>query len=371
MTKCPGLSRRFLVNSALSGLAIGPMFSGGARATEALDVRLARHPDKTRFVVDLSDDLPYSYFTLTDPYRLVIDLPAIEWRGGSAPAGESAGVVKAYRYGLFKPGTSRIVLDLSGPAEVQRAFKLTKTGATPWRLVFDLSPTSHASFLRAEGPANRAGDFRPGQNYTETRTAKAPEVSDPMDDVQHVYPDRKPAVANPRRKPVIVLDPGHGGVDPGAIGISGVYEKNITLAAAREFKAHLEATGNYKVILTRSRDVSLKLRQRKEIARRANADLFISMHADSIGNKSVKGLSVYTLSETASDREAALLAERENKADMIIGVDLSNEPDHEYFGHRGRPVHPRAGPRGPAAAQYAPLRRVCRAESGGRAVHFG
>jgi N-acetylmuramoyl-L-alanine amidase len=122
-----------------------------------------------------------------------------------------------------------------------------------------------------------------------------------------------------------VLDPGHGGADPGAVSLKGIYEKHITLAAAREFKAQLEKTGRYKVLLTRTRDVFVKLRERVEFARDAKADIFISLHADKIRNPRIRGLSVHTLSEKASDREAAELAERENKVDLIVGVDLSNE----------------------------------------------
>ena len=117
-------------------------------------------------------------------------------------------------------------------------------------------------------------------------------------------------------KRVIVIDPGHGGVDPGAIGKSGILEKRITLAAARDFKRHLEKSGRYKVVLTRQRDIFIRLRNRIAIARAHKADLFISLHADTIKSRSVRGLSVYTLSEKASDKEAAALAEKENKADL-------------------------------------------------------
>mgnify|MGYP003630612655 FL=1 len=127
------------------------------------------------------------------------------------------------------------------------------------------------------------------------------------------------------KKRVIIIDPGHGGVDPGAIGLSGIYEKHITLAAARELKAHLERTGRFTVHLTRDRDIFIRLRGRIERARAKNADMFISLHADTIRSKSVRGLSVYTLSENASDKEAAALAERENKADLIAGIDLTHE----------------------------------------------
>jgi len=137
----------------------------------------------------------------------------------------------------------------------------------------------------------------------------------------------KPATRVAGQKRVIVIDPGHGGVDPGAIGVSGIYEKHITLAAARDLKEHLERTGRFKVYLTRDRDVFIRLRGRIEIARERNADLFISVHADTIRNRKIRGLSVYTLSEKASDKEAAELADRENKSDLIAGIDLSHESE--------------------------------------------
>ena len=126
-------------------------------------------------------------------------------------------------------------------------------------------------------------------------------------------------------KPVVVIDPGHGGVDPGAIGVSGIYEKYITLAVARELKAQLEKNGRYKVHLTRDRDIFIRLRDRIAIARQYNADLFISLHADTVSNAQMRGLSVYTLSQNASDSEAQALADKENKADLIAGIDLSHE----------------------------------------------
>ena len=136
--------------------------------------------------------------------------------------------------------------------------------------------------------------------------------------------------AEPERKrndgpPVIVIDPGHGGVDPGAIGVSGIYEKFITLAVARDLKDALEKTGRYRVHLTRDRDVFIRLRDRISIARQFNADLFVSLHADAVQNPQIRGLSVYTLSQNASDAEAQALAEKENKADLIAGVNLSHE----------------------------------------------
>jgi N-acetylmuramoyl-L-alanine amidase len=126
-------------------------------------------------------------------------------------------------------------------------------------------------------------------------------------------------------KPVIIIDAGHGGIDPGAIGASGTLEKEITLAYARAVAQALAATGRYHVVLTRKKDNFIRLRQRIAIARGAGADLFLSLHADKDGTSALRGASVYTLSEQASDAEAEALATKENKADIIAGVDLSNE----------------------------------------------
>lgn len=123
----------------------------------------------------------------------------------------------------------------------------------------------------------------------------------------------------------VVIDAGHGGVDPGAIGHDGTYEKTVALAAAKALKQELERTGRYKAVLTREGDTFIRLRERIAIARRVQGDLFISLHADSIGDKSLRGFSVYTLSETASDKEAAALAAKENKADIVAGVDFTEQ----------------------------------------------
>ena len=122
-----------------------------------------------------------------------------------------------------------------------------------------------------------------------------------------------------------MLDPGHGGVDPGAVGVSGIYEKEVTLAMAREIKRQLETTGRFKVVMTRDDDVFVRLRDRIAKARTAEAELFVSIHADAMRNRETRGASIYTLSENASDDEAAALAARENRADIIAGVDLSHE----------------------------------------------
>jgi N-acetylmuramoyl-L-alanine amidase len=133
-----------------------------------------------------------------------------------------------------------------------------------------------------------------------------------------------PSLAHQSKRKIIVLDAGHGGVDPGAIGYRGTYEKKITLEMARELKEELEKNSKYKVYLTRNRDIFIPLRDRVKIARKYDADLFISIHADSAKNRKAKGLSVYTLSQTASDKEAEALAEKENKADIVAGLNFAD-----------------------------------------------
>lgn len=251
---------------------------------------------QTALILSLSEPAPYRLQTLQNPNRLVLDLPPIDWLMPPARlekiAGDISGV-NAVRYGWFRPGTYRIVLDLDGPINVQQ-------------------PS-----LRLLGSAFQL-KFEWQQSVQYRRQQFGTHADLPV-------PKQRPILKNHRRKPLIVLDPGHGGVDPGAIGVFGTQEKSITLRAAIILADQLRASGDYDVQLTRSSDRFLKLRERVEIARNAKADLFISLHADSAGSQKAQGLSVYSLSEKASDRTAEALASRENKADVIAGVDLSDE----------------------------------------------
>lgn len=294
-----------------AALAMGGFFGStkAQAAVQAQGLRLGqRSGTVTRFVLELDQSVTPRAFLLDDPYRVVVDLPDMNWDVPEASLPDPKGVVKAMRFGQFRPGVSRIVLDLTEPAVVQSTFVLPPSSGFPFRLVIDLEQADRAAFLAALQATKSA---RPAMEALQD--VVSPPVTTPTRETK------------PGRKPVIVLDPGHGGVDPGATGVSGVYEKNITLAMARELKKKLERTGRYKVMLTRDRDIFLRLRERVNLARRAHGDLFMSLHADSIGRKDVRGLSVYTLSEKASDSEAAALAEAENKADIIAGVDLTHE----------------------------------------------
>ncbi len=253
----------------------------------------------SRLTLELSDPLDMRVFTLTAPDRVVIDMPEVLWRmpGDLRPSGK--GAVKSYRYGQFRKGNSRLVIDLNRPVKPMPSEMKQPEAGSGFKFVLDLDPATAAEFASSAGwPKDlQAASFSP------------------------------PAVTRPAfgGKRVIVIDPGHGGIDPGTHGESGVKEKDLVLAVARALRKSLEATGRYRVQLTRDSDVFIPLRERVNIARAAHGDLFVSLHADSNDHREIRGASVYTLSEAASDREAAKLAEKENMSDAIAGVDLAGD----------------------------------------------
>lgn len=273
----------------------------------AVDVRAGSDGTTTRLVIDLTAAVAFEVFTLADPDRIVLDLATVQWRLPEASRRLAAGPIAGLRWGQFDAGRSRLVVDLAAPAGVRRAFLMEPDAGFGHRLVVDLAAGGNEAGLAATEPA-------PATEAVE---------SVPV-------PHAGPVPPRPGFKPlppggiVVVVDPGHGGDDPGAIGASGTREKALTLTAARELKRLLEARGPYRVVLTRDDDRYLKLARRVALARRAGADLFISIHADSAADPAVRGAGVYTLSETASDKEAEALARQENKADLIDGIDLVN-----------------------------------------------
>ncbi|HEB79194.1 MAG TPA: N-acetylmuramoyl-L-alanine amidase [Rhodospirillales bacterium] len=317
----------FLILAATLCLGSAPVRALGApleAKTVITDMRVGLHGKKTRFVFVLTKQTPFDVFTLANPYRVVIDLPEVGWRLPARPLPQRTGLLSKLRYGLFKQGVSRVVLDINGPAAIDAAFMLDPSNREGHRIVIDLAKTSRQAFLRnMRGNTVRVVTSTPGGagaiQVPRARVAAAPQPSL----APSLAPPRKPRRPGPRR--VIAIDPGHGGVDPGATGASGIHEKHINLIAAREIKRKLEATGRFRVVMTRKSDVFIRLRDRVAIARNASAELFISIHADAIKNRSTRGLSVYTLSERASDKEAAALAEKENKADLIAGINLNGE----------------------------------------------
>jgi len=302
------LFKRFIQYCLLSLLAVFT-FVPQSQALDLDAVRFGLHQDKTRLVLDLDRSADFRAFVLGDPYRMVIDLPAFEWKAGDVDSPHNAGVLET-RHGNLKPGISRIVFDMNRPVSIQKAFTLPRNGDKPPRLVIDFANVSAGLFTRTKssvfGTLN-VDDVQSNVAFKGLATPSAP------------IPPKK------AEKPLIMIDPGHGGVDPGAVGSNGVYEKKVVLALAKELKKQLEDSGQYRVKLTRETDIFIKLSDRVKIAREHGADLFISIHADSLENHSVSGASVYTLSEKASDAQTARLAARENKVDLIAGIDLSVE----------------------------------------------
>jgi N-acetylmuramoyl-L-alanine amidase len=282
-------------------------------------------------------------FALTAPDRLVIDLPAVVPAQLSAPG---AGSIIAVRAAMFSPGVARLVLDLSGPLEIVTArssatgltLALRRISATAFAEqvkrgrkplpVAPIAPVAPLAPIATTAPAAPA-DF----NLPQDMFAREP----PAPPAASLEPAKPPAAAPPPSplstairarsggKPLVVIDAGHGGKDVGAISVLGGYEKDVTLAIARLTARRLERSGRVRVLLTRDNDRFIPLGGRVTIARRARADLFISIHADSAPNPEARGASVYTVSAVASDAIAARLAARENKADIIGGVNLGVE----------------------------------------------
>jgi N-acetylmuramoyl-L-alanine amidase len=274
---------------------------------DVTDVRIGVHPDKTRFVLELTEEPAYRAFTLPDPFRVVIDLPALEWRLGTRRAVEGGGLVQALRYGLFAPGTSRVVLDVGQPVDFDKVFTLPPENGYGYRLVIDLKTISREAYFAR---------------------ARTPLVSSiPLPRAQQAAVPVAPPKPKGDTRPVIVIDAGHGGVDPGAIGQTGIYEKDLVLTFAKELQRMIEAGGRYRVHMTRDSDVFVRLRDRVRYAQDSDAGLFISLHANAHRKHDLRGAAIYTLSENASDAEAAALAAKENKADAIAGIDLSDQPE--------------------------------------------
>lgn len=266
---------------------------------------------------------------LQSPLRIALDINGAQAAGARfAVRGDSA-LVDNVRQGQVSSGTARVVLDLARPATLSsarfspdgRALSLTLKGATTAQFsaatLKGRSPIAIASSSDA-GAASPAG-FARTPSRTHSITVKIPTVAKGVS-LPKIYGP------NDASRPLVVIDAGHGGHDPGAINPrNGLREKDVTLAIAKAIRNELVATGRVRVALTRDDDEYLMLPERYGIARRMRADLFISIHADSAETSQARGATIYTLSETASDREAARLAARENKADIINGVNLSGQ----------------------------------------------
>ena len=280
----------------------------------ASDARLAGDARQTRFVLDLDRTVQFRAFTLADPYRVVVDLPQVSFELPAGVGIAGRGLVKAFRYGLVMPGGSRIVFDLTGPARIAKSYVLPAANGQPPRLVLELEEVDRTSFVQSLAPENRP----------ELKPAIADATGSIVAQVQAPAPLRPAA---PDSRPVIVIDAGHGGVDNGTQA-SGESEKNLVLGFALALRDRIEKSGKYRVVMTRTDDTFIPLDDRVKIARNQSASLFVSIHADALprGEGDAQGATIYTLSDKASDAEAERLAEAENKADAIGGVNLTEEP---------------------------------------------
>jgi N-acetylmuramoyl-L-alanine amidase len=284
---------------------LGVEAKAGSNPTVANNARVAGDRERTRFIADLSKKVNVHVFALGNPYRVIVDAPDVNFQMPDGLGKEKRGLVTAYRYGLFAPGKSRIVIDVSGPFLIDKAFVLEPRDDQPARLVIDLVPTDEKTF------------------QAKLKESKPPQ---PASEGAAVIPQAPPRA--PDAKPVVVLDPGHGGIDPGT-NPNGVPEKEVVLAFAKVLKTKLAATGRYEVYLTREDDTFVPLRERVEFAQKKGAGLFLSIHADYFPNQAEKttGATVYTLSEQASDDEAKELAAKENFSDALAGIELPNDSD--------------------------------------------
>jgi N-acetylmuramoyl-L-alanine amidase len=283
---------------------------------------LAGDDKRTRFILDLDQNIAFRAFALADPYRVVVDLPQLTFQ--LAPgAGTGRGLIKTFRYGLVMPGGSRIVFDLAGPARIEKSYVLDAANGQPPRLVLEFEAVDRTTFVQSLAAESRP-DLRPAITSTEAIAATAA-VATSGGVADATGPAR--AAEPPDTRPVVVIDPGHGGIDNGTQA-GGESEKNLVLGFALALRDRVEKAGKYRVVMTRTDDTFIPLGDRVRIARNQSAALFVSIHADALPRREgdAQGATIYTLSDKASDAEAERLAELENKADAIGGVNLTEEP---------------------------------------------
>jgi N-acetylmuramoyl-L-alanine amidase len=297
---------KFTANLLASAALLAAFAAGAASPTRVDDVRLWSGPEGTRLVLDLSSPAKYQVFAVENPDRIVIDLENAELAPArSLPSGQ--GPVKSVRSGPQPDHGLRLVLDLDS-AHDMRSFTVGPDGSAGNRLVVEL-PASAAPGASAV-PASAAASQSP----------RAPESAGPV--------KRLAAADANGRDLVIAVDAGHGGQDPGAMGRGGTREKDVTLAIARRLAAAIDAQDGMRAVLIRDGDYFITLGGRTRKARQLGADMFVSVHADSVRRGDVSGSSVYVLSlRGASDEAARWLAESENAADLKGGVSLDDKDD--------------------------------------------
>ena len=333
---------------AMVGLAVLFLMSGfrlpvasAANMPVASAARVAGDETRTRFVADLSAPVGFTVYVLPDPYRVVIDLPQVVFDLPPEAGAGARGLVSEYRYGPVSEGRSRIVLDTTGPVLIEKSFILEPEAGQPARIVVDLvqtTPEAFASRLKADEPTSleAIGGAQPQEAAAAPAEAETtisaiamprPKPGTAAAEPEEAAPRTPGTIRRAEGRRLVVIDPGHGGIDPGAIGVRKTKEKDVVLAFGLTLRKILESSGGIDVIMTRDDDRFLTLKERVKIAREAEADLFIAIHADTVRGEEARGATIYTLSEKASDAEAAALAHKENRADIIAGVHLEAESE--------------------------------------------
>ncbi|WP_412177222.1 N-acetylmuramoyl-L-alanine amidase [Mesorhizobium sp. ZC-5] len=291
----------------LLALFVSLPLRASAAPLEAKAYKMAGDATHMRIVMQFDREPDPRWFLLRGPHRLVIDLPETNF---SVDARElkARGLVAGVRFGNVGEGRSRLILSAKGPFAVERVEVLENEKSEGYRLVADIAASSERVFDEALAEQTQTTGSTQATKKTDRLGQMAPRAAG--------------------KRFTIVIDPGHGGIDGGAEGVNGAVEKSVTLAFATELKKKLEQTGPYNVFLTREKDEFLRLDERVRIARQHEADLFISIHADTIRLKGIRGATVYTVSDKASDAEAAALAVRENLSDELAGIEIEEE-NHE------------------------------------------
>ncbi len=275
----------------------------GAAVSQATSATLSGDAKQTVFRLQLTKGVTAEVFTLANPYRIIVDLPDVGFQLAEAAGQNPQGLITAFRYGQFAEGKARVVLDSTRPLLIAKAEMTALSPGTGVELAIVLVPTTEQAFGAGTGAQAPVAEAAPAAAIT---------------------PPARPQGT----KPVILLDAGHGGIDGGAVGSPQLIEKNVVLAVAKELQRQLNATNRFDVRMTRTSDVFISLDKRLRLSREHGADLFISLHADSIADPQfvqlVRGATVYTLSERASDEQARRMAEKENASDLIAGLDGSS-----------------------------------------------
>ena len=327
----PSLARRKLLHFAGASLifSVAPLAGAATRQTSVMAVRIWPAADYTRVTLEYDAPIKYTHFTVENPDRLVVDIEGVEFNSVLDSLARKVATddpyIKLLRAGRFKPGVVRLVMELKAKVAPQ-VFELPPAGNYGHRLVLDVYPVMPADPMMAllEGRQDAVQPYKLDPELAENKPNEP--AARQIEKAPEVHTSKKSGNPVVDRLITVTLDPGHGGEDPGAVGKGGSYEKNVTLAVAKRLKARIDAEPNMRAVLTRDSDFFVPLQMRVQKARRVQADLFLSIHADAWIKPDARGSSVFVLSERgASSTQARMLAQRENDADLVGGVNLASK----------------------------------------------